>query len=71
MHELNEHTRGLSKHRYEQAFDDLDTAKKLYDLEKYKAANNGAYYSIFHSLRAVLVLDRFDAKHHSAVIGEF
>ena len=71
MLEKNEHAWALSKHRYEQAMDDLDTAKKMFDIEKYKAANNRAYYSVFHSLRAVLALDRFDAKHHSAIISEF
>ncbi len=37
----------LSKHRLEQAKEDLEASKILYDEKFYKSANNGAYYSIF------------------------
>ena len=34
-------------------------------------ANNRAYYSIFHSIRAVLAFDGYDSKKHSGIIAEF
>ncbi|MCM1122757.1 MAG: HEPN domain-containing protein, partial [Eubacterium sp.] len=43
-------------------------AKLLFDNENYRIANNRAYYSIFHALRAVLVFDNFDSSKHSGVI---
>jgi uncharacterized protein (UPF0332 family) len=36
-----------------------------------KNAANRSYYCIFHSIRALLALDRFDSKKHSGVISEF
>ena len=39
--------------------------------QKYKGANNRAYYAIFHSMRAILALDGFDSKKHSGVIAKF
>lgn len=43
----------------------------LFDNGNYRIANNRAYYSIFHALRAVLVFDNFDSSKHSGVITEF
>jgi len=39
--------------------------------EDYASANNRAYYSIFHAMRAVLALEQKDFKKHSAVIAQF
>ncbi|MBQ9504488.1 MAG: HEPN domain-containing protein, partial [Lachnospiraceae bacterium] len=61
----------LCFYRIEKAAEDLKTAKNNYDSKDYRAANNRAYYSIFHSLRAVLALDHFDSKKHSGIIAEF
>lgn len=61
----------LCFYRIEKAIEDLKTAKKNFDSKDYRAANNRAYYSIFHSLRSVLALDRFDSKKHSGIIAEF
>lgn len=36
-----------------------------------KTANNRAYYSIFHAMRAILALDEVDFKKHSGVIAYF
>ena len=44
----------LVKHRLEQAKEDLKASKALYDLKLYKSSNNRAYYSIFHSIKAIL-----------------
>ena len=51
--------------------EDLSAARLLFDNGSYQAANNRAYYAIFHSLRAVLAFDNFDSKKHSGVISEF
>ena len=61
----------LSKYRLEKAEAVLKTAKRLLDDEDYASANNRAYYSIFHALRAVLILDRYDSSKHSGIIAEF
>lgn len=61
----------LSKYRLEKAEAVLDTAKRLLDDEDYASANNRAYYSIFHGMRAVIALDGEDYKKHSAVIARF
>ena len=61
----------LSKHRLEQAKEDLKASKLLYDTKLFKSANNRAYYSIFHSMKAVLALEPIDFKRHKDVIAYF
>ena len=61
----------LSKYRFETAREDLEIAKMLFDAGKWKASLNRSYYAIFHALRSVTALDRFDAKKHSSVISYF
>ncbi len=58
-------------YRLERAAEDLETAKANYKEGHYRAANNRAYYSIFHSIRAALALENFDSPKHGGVIGEF
>ena len=61
----------LCSYRIEKAQEDLRTAKSNFDNEDYRAVNNRAYYSIFHSLRSVLALDHLVSKKHSGIIAEF
>ena len=61
----------LSNHRLEQAKEDLISAKLNYEHNLYKSANNRAYYSIFHAIRAVVALDGFDSSKHSGLIAHF
>ncbi len=61
----------LSKYRLERAKEFLDSALKNLEIEEYRTANNRAYYSIFHAMRAVLALDEVDFKKHSGVISYF
>lgn len=61
----------LSKHRLEQAKEDLTASKILYDMKLFKSANNRAYYSIFLSMKAVLALEPIDFKRHKDVIAYF
>ena len=43
----------------------------MLDSHDYKSSINRSYYSIFHTLRAVLALDCFDSSKHSGVIACF
>ena len=61
----------LSKHRLKQAKEDLKASKLLYDTKLFKSANNRAYYSIFHCMKAVLALEPIDFKRHKDVIAYF
>ncbi len=61
----------LAKHRLEQAKESLEDAVLLYDLKRYKSANNRAYYSIFYSIKAVLALEPIDFKRHKDVTAYF
>ena len=61
----------LMLYRLENAKSDLKSAKILYEAEEYKAANNRAYYAIFHSLNAVHTLSGSAYKRHKDAIGSF
>ena len=61
----------LSQHRLQQAEDELFDAKLLLEHERYLSANNRAYYSIFHSIKAVLALESVDFKKHKDIIAYF
>ncbi len=58
-------------HRLEQAKNELSDAKLLYKNKSYLSANNRAYYSIFHTIRAVLALEPIDFKKHKDVLAYF
>ena len=64
-------SKALSKHRLEQAKENFEEAEILYKANKFKGANNRAYYCIFHSIKAVLALEPIDFKRHKDVIGYF
>jgi len=53
------------------AKEDLATAYENMKAGRYKAANNRAYYAIFHAIRAVLALDSVDLKEHCQIIDYF
>ena len=61
----------LARHRLETALEDYKTAAKMLENDLYRGANNRAYYSILHSMRAVLALEEKDFKKHSALISYF
>lgn len=63
--------RDYAKYRLDKSKEDLEAAHLLFSQGSYRIANNRAYYSIFHALRAVLVFDNFDSSKHSGVIAEF
>ena len=61
----------LMLYRLENAKSDLKSANILFAAEEYKAANNRAYYAIFHSLNAVHALSGAAYKRHKVAIGNF
>ena len=68
---MQHNEKDLSIYRLERAKEDLKNAYVNYENELYKGAVNRAYYCIFHALRAVNILDGFDASKHSSVIAHF
>ena len=68
---LSEKCIALSKYRIDEAYELLNSGKKNLKMNEYKTANNRAYYSVFHAMRAVLALDEVDFKKHSGVIAYF
>lgn len=61
----------LARYRFDRAIEELDNAKAMLEVGRYKLALNRSYYSIFHCLRAVNALDEFDSSKHSGVIAHF
>ena len=61
----------LSKYRYERSSEELENAKAMLECGKFMLSLNRSYYSIFHGMRAVNVLDEFDSSKHSGVIAHF
>ena len=64
-------SKSLSSHRMEQAKEELDDAKFLYNANRFKGANNRAYYAIFHTMKAILALEPIDFKRHKDVLAYF
>lgn len=71
MPEYTSVQKDYAKYRLDKSKEDLEAAHLLFDNGNYRIANNRAYYSIFHGLRAVLVFDNFDSGKHSGIIAEF
>lgn len=61
----------LMKYRLETAKSDLKSAKILIEAEEYRAANNRAYYAIFHAISAIHALDGKAYKRHKDSLGSF
>ena len=61
----------LSRYRLEKAAEDMETAVENLTAGRYRASINRSYYAVFHALRAVTALDRFDSGKHSGIIAFF
>jgi len=61
----------FARYRLERAKEDLLDAELSYKNTRYLNANNRAYYSIFHAIRAILALERIDFKRHKDVLAYF
>lgn len=71
MDNILERKKEYASYRLERAKEEYETAVILYETGHYRAANNRAYYSIFHAMRSVLAFDGYDSKKHSGIIGVF
>ena len=61
----------LMRYRLETAESDLKVAKSLIESEEYRAANNRAYYAVFHAVSAIHALDGKAYKRHKDALGNF
>lgn len=61
----------LIEHRFHIAKEDLETAYLLFDAKQYRGANNRAYYSIYHTIDAVLSMDEIAFKRHKDTLAYF
>ena len=59
----------LSKYRYQCAQENIEAARILLESKQFKSSVNRSYYAVFHALRALTALDRFDSSKHSGVIA--
>ena len=66
-----ERKKEYASYRLARAREEYETAVILFDTGHFRAANNRAYYSIFHAMRAVLAFDGYDSKKHSGIIAVF
>ena len=68
---MEEATKILITVRLESADEDLDTAKELLKLDRYRAAVNRAYYAVFSTTNAVLLTKKIERSKHSGVEAAF
>lgn len=61
----------LIEHRFRIAEEDLETAYLLLDAKQYRGANNRAYYSIYHTIDAVLSIEGIAFKRHKDTLAYF
>lgn len=59
------------KHRFSIAEEDLETARLLLNANQYRGANNRAYYSIYHTIAAVLAIEGTAFKRHKDTLAYF
>lgn len=63
--------RDLVCYRIETAKNDLKVAVMLLSEKEYRAANNRAYYAIFHAILAIHALDGRTYKRHKDALANF
>lgn len=61
----------LAEYRLQVAEEDLEVAKDNFGKNYFRAANNRAYYSIYHSITAVLALEGKAFKRHKDTLAYF
>lgn len=61
----------LSNYRMEKAKEDLNSSKLNLDHKKFATSINRSYYAMFHAVRALFTLEKFDSKKHSGIISHF
>lgn len=61
----------IARYRLQTAKEDLDTARLIFEAGQYRGANNRAYYSIFHTISAVLAIEGIAFKRHKDTLSYF
>ena len=61
----------LSQYRLARAREVYHDSETLLNQKSYASSVNRSYYAIFHAMRAITVLDGFDASKHSSIIACF
>jgi len=61
----------LSKYRMGKAKDDLETSEIMFNNNKFSQSINRSYYAMFHAVRSLLALSKFDSRKHSGIISYF
>ena len=68
---MDKETRVLIDVRLDRSLEDLETAKELVDLGRYRAAVNRAYYAIFGITTALLLTQKIERTKHTGVESAF
>lgn len=66
---MEDSVKQLSQYRFIKAQEAFCDAEMLLQQRSFAASVNRSYYSIFHALRSVTALDKFDSSKHSGVIA--
>lgn len=61
----------LCRYRLEKAKDDLRVSESNMENKSFSQSINRSYYSMFHAVRALLALKKYDSRKHSGVISYF
>lgn len=73
QHSLNDlgTPKDLALHRIDVAREDLETVESNYSENHLRAANNRAYYAIYHAITAILAIESVAFKKHKDTIAYF
>lgn len=59
----------LARYRLDRAKEMLSASEGNLEIGQYKTSLNRSYYAVFHAMRSVNVLKRFDSSKHSGVLA--
>ena len=68
---MGEQTRVLIEVRLDRAREDIETARELFNLGRYRAVVNRSYYAIFSVTTALLLTQRIERSKHAGVESAF
>jgi len=68
---MQHNIKDLILYRLEKSKQDFESAEILLGKGKYAQSLNRSYYTVFHAVRALLALDKFDSKKHSGIVSYF
>ena len=68
---MEERRLDLCRYRFEKSRDELSSSKLMLQNKKFSQSINRSYYSMFHAVRSLLAMERYDSKKHSGVISFF